>query len=124
VKTGGRGDGVAEREKVYIIGLRDGQHSYAVSRVERTEFLGIPCLKGSGAYSASHRWLHGKTVFIPVTEIDVITEFDSRGEHDAAMDMARSAGRGEWWRQRWWWIALIVLWLAFMVWAALQDRES
>ena len=58
---------------LYQVSLKSGG-SYVFAHVEKGEFLDIDCLKGTAYVSPRHRWLEGKTIFIPVSDVSVITE--------------------------------------------------
>ena len=77
---------------LYQVSLKSGG-SYVFAHVEKGEFLDIDCLKGTAYVSPRHRWLEGKTIFIPVSDVSVITEYPSPDEHASAISLSTSAER-------------------------------
>ena len=112
-----------DTEKVYMISTRDGTRSFALQRVERAESMGIPCIKGVGRYSKEYEYLNGKVVFVPVSEIQSITEYASEREYDESQDAADRKRRKIQWSRRAFWIAIGLVYVGFMVWIALRPAK-
>jgi hypothetical protein len=112
-----------DTEKVYMISTRDGSRSFALQRVERAESMGIPCVKGVGRYSKEYAYLNGKVVFVPVSAIQSITEYASGREYDESPDAANRKHRKSQWSRRGFWIAIVVVYVGFMVWMALRPAK-
>jgi hypothetical protein len=112
-----------DTEKVIVISMRDGNQSFALQRVERAESMGIPCIKGVGRYRKEYERLSGKVVFLPISEIQSITEYESEREYDESMDAADRVHRKSR-RSRWmFWAAIGVLWIGMMVLGALRPAK-
>jgi hypothetical protein len=112
---------VPDTDKVYVISIRD--RSFALQRVERADSMGIPCIRGVGRYTKEYERLNGKVVFVPVAEIQSITEYESEREYDESMEAADRAQRKS---QRWktlFWIAYALFFLALIVWLALRPAK-
>jgi hypothetical protein len=71
-----------EKDKVYSIFLEE-EATYALKRLESTEFQNIPCLKG--IYIGKGEWLQGKTIYIPKNQINIIVEYNSFDDYKNAM---------------------------------------
>jgi hypothetical protein len=104
---------VVEGRSIYVIALR-GDRSHALSDVERADFHGVPCLTGTGHYVGEYERLNGRPVFVPLSEIQSVTEYPSEADYRTAMNAAdvarRKAGRGK----KLLWTALIVIYLLVM----------
>jgi hypothetical protein len=112
-----------DTEKVIVVSMRDGNQSFALHRVERAESMGIPCIKGVGRYRNEYVRLSGKVVFLPISEIQSITEYESEREYDESMDAADRVHRKSR-RSRWmFWVAIGVLWIGMMVLGALRPAK-
>jgi hypothetical protein len=65
---------------VYVAGKTAGE-SYLLSDVSREEFMGVACIKGTYRHpSSSAHWMAGRTIYVPLEKVLMVTEYDS---HDA-----------------------------------------
>ena len=93
-------------DKLYQISLKSSG-SYVLSDIEQAEFEGVPCFRGI-ARSKWHDWLEGKVVFIPTSDVAVITEYDSRDEYMSAVKLSTSANRRASIRNGAFWITIAI----------------
>jgi len=75
----------AAEKKISVICLSSEMHSttYVLEDVEQAEFNGIKCLKGK---HVDLYWVANRTVYIPVSQISVIIEYDSLSQYKESLE--------------------------------------
>jgi hypothetical protein len=101
---------VTNGSTLYQVSLKSGG-SYVFSQIEKADFLEIACFKGLAYGSPRHRWLMGKTIYIPVSDISVIYEYPSPAEYASAIKISSSAQRRDFIRKWAFWISLAIGWM-------------
>jgi len=76
-------------DKVYLIHLIVSagaeSHTHLATDVERTQFMGIECLKGTLRPGKESHFMAGRVMYFPVDKIVFITEYDSHAAYQEAV---------------------------------------
>ncbi len=114
---------MSDVEKVYVISLRDGNRSVAIQRVERAESMGIACIRGVGRYLQEYKQLNGKVMFVPLSEIQSMTEYESEREYDESAEAAYRARRNSQLWKRLFFAGYTLLFVAMIIWIGLRPAK-
>ena len=108
------GESVIELRKVYLI-AHHGGHVHALLDIEIAEFHGVPCIKGTQTGAGV---MDGTAVFIPLAQINGVTEFESQQAHAEAMRVHATASRNRITRRWVLWTSVAIAYAAFIYFAS------
>ena len=77
--------GTAKAYLIHVVGKTGGE-SYLLYGVSREEFMGVPCIKGTYLHpSSTTHWLASKTMYVPLENIQMVTEYESQEAYQEAL---------------------------------------